>query len=171
MRVATMLGTAGLALLASGAAAQDVTYDYDKTANFAGFKTYAWVDGRNVKDELNHKRIVAAVDAQLAARGFTKVEAGASPDVLVAYNVGFGQEVQISGYAPGYRPAARWGSARAEQVLVGALGVEIVDAKTRTMTWRAIARKDLDEDASPEKRERNLNKAVAKMFEKYPPEA
>lgn len=169
MRIATMLATAGVALLATGAAAQDVTYDYDKTANFAGYKTYAWVEGRNIKDELNHKRIVAAVDAQLAAKGFTKVEASANPDVLVAYSVAIGQDVQISGYAPGYRPAARWGSARAERILVGALGVEIVDAKTKTAVWRAIAQKDLDENASPEKREKNLNKATAKMFEKYPP--
>ena len=171
MRVVTMLGSAALALMATAAAAQDVTYDYDKSANFSAYKTYAWVEGRNLKDELNHKRIVAAVDAQLAAKGLTKVEPGANPDVLVAYSVSIGQDVQISGYAPGYRPAARWGSARTERILVGALGVEIVDTKTKTAVWRAIAQKDLDENASPEKREKNLNKATAKMFEKYPPKA
>jgi hypothetical protein len=171
MRVATMVGTASVALLATSGWAQNVTYDYDRTADFTKLKTYSWVRGKNLSDELNHKRVVAAIDVQLAVKGFTKVDAAGNPDVLVAYHAAFGRDVQISGYAPGwgaYR-AGRWGSARTEQILVGALAVEMVDPRTRSTLWRGIASRDVDVDATPEKRERNLNKTAEKLFEKYPP--
>jgi hypothetical protein len=168
MRVATLIGTAGL-LLSTSAWAQDVTYDYDKTVDFSALKTYAWCRGVPVADELNHKRIVDAVEAQLAAKGFRKVEADASPDVLVAYHAGARQEFEVSGTGAGvYRPN-RWGSARVAQVAVGALAVEIVDSKTGSPVWRGVATKDLDLKASPEKREKNINKAAEKLFKNYPP--
>ena len=141
--------------------------------NFSQLKTYAWVRGTPVNDELNDKRIVAAVDAQLAARGFTKVEAAGDPDVLVAYHAGFGRDLQVSGSASGwggYRAGpGRWGSARVDQVLTGTLVVDMVNAKTRTIVWRGVATKDVDTKASPEKREKNINKTAEKLFKNYPP--
>ena len=119
MQMKTWLPMLGLALASATASAQKVTYDYDKATDFTKIRVYAWVHTREeVQDELNHKRIVAAVDSQLAAKGLTKVQEGGMADVLVAYGV---------------------------------------------------ASKDLDQSASPEKRDKNLNKAVAKMLEKYPP--
>jgi hypothetical protein len=166
MRVATLIGTAGL-LMSTSAWAQDVSYDYDKSVNFAALKSYAWAPDGNIQDELTHKRIVAAVDAQLAAKGLRRVEAGATPDVIVAYRAGVRQELQVNGYGA-YR-LNRWNSARVEQVPVGALLVELLDAKTRNVVWHGMATKDLDVDASPEKREKNINQAAEKLFKNYPP--
>jgi hypothetical protein len=166
MRVATMIGTAAL-LLSTSAWAQDVSYDYDKNVNFAALKTYAWVPDGNIQDELTHKRIIAAVDAQLAAKGMRQAEAGATPDVVVVYKAGVRQELEVNGYGA-YR-LNRWNSARVERVPVGALLVEMLDAKTKNVVWRGMATKDLDVDASPEKREQNINKAAEKLFKKYPP--
>jgi hypothetical protein len=172
MRLATIIGTAGL-LLSTAAQAQDVTYDYDKSADFAALKTYAWVRGTPVGDELNHKRIVAAVDAQLAAKGLRPVEPGGTPDVLVAYHAIFGREVEVTGMSSGwggYRwGAGRSGSARAQEILVGALVVDVVDARSRSIVWRGVASKEVDVKASPEKREKNNNTAAAKLFQHYPP--
>jgi hypothetical protein len=167
MRFATLIGTAGL-LLSTNVWAQDVSYDYDKTVDFTAFKTYAWTNGGNVQDELNHKRIVSAVNAQLTAKGLRQVEPGANPDVLVAYHAGTRRELEVSGAGVGaYRPG-RWGSARVAQVAVGALAVEISDSKSGSVVWRGVATKDLDLDASPEKREKNINKAAEKLFKSYP---
>lgn len=169
MRIATMVGTAGLALFSSSAMAQEISYDFDRSANFSSIKTYAWVTGHTVKDDLNHKRIVAAIDAQLAAKGLGKVEQSANPDVLVAYHVGFARDLQISGYGSTWGgPRSRPISARAEQVTVGTLAVDLRDAKTKSVIWRSSATRDVDADASPEKRDKNLNKAAEKMFEHYP---
>ena len=61
------------------------------------------------------------------------------------------------------------GTARAEQVVVGTLVVELIDAKTGSTIWRGIATRDVDVQASPGKREKNINKAAEKLFKHYPP--
>jgi Domain of unknown function (DUF4136) len=66
-----------IALLAGGVTAtmaQDVRYDYDKDKDFSKFKSYKWVSikGADQPDELTGKRIMAAVDAELATKGLTK---------------------------------------------------------------------------------------------------
>lgn len=169
MRIATLVATASLLLTAS-ALAQDVTYDYDKDADFAAVKTYAWTAGHNLSDDLNHKRIVGAIETQLAAKGLKQAAPGETPDVLVAYHAGVRQgDFQVSGTRGGlYRPG-RWGTARVEQVIVGVLAVEVIDATGNDVMWRGVATKDLDPNASPEKREKNINKAAEKLFKNYPP--
>ena len=165
MRIATLIGMAGL-LLSTNAWAQDVTYDYDKTADFTALTTYAWVNGTRVGDELNHQRIVSAVDSQLAAKGVHEVEAIANAELLVTYHALVTHEVAVSGNRLGVN---RWASARVQDVPVGALVVELTDASTHAVVWRGIASKDLDVKASPEQREKNINKAVEKLFKHYPP--
>ena len=167
-----MLCTAGLALLTTTAMAQDVTYDYDKTANFSGIKTYAWDGGSNVGDPLNHKRIVAAVDSQLAAKGLTKVDAAANPDVIVAYKAALTEDLEVNGTGYGrYAGLGRNGTARVQRVYTGTLFIGMFDAETRGLVWRGTASRQLDLDASPEEREKHLKKATEKLFKKYPPAA
>jgi hypothetical protein len=173
MRIGTLIAAAGLMLAAPAAVAQDVTYDYDKSADFSKLKTYTWIPGHNLQDELNHKRIVNAVDAQLAAKGLRKVESADKPDALVAYHASFNRDLQVNGFSSGwggYRFAPnRTGTARVEQILVGTLVVDVVEAANKTIVWRGTATKDIDVNASPEKRDKNINKAAEKLFKNYPP--
>jgi hypothetical protein len=77
--------------------------------------------------------------------------------------------LEINGYENRWAlPAGGPSRARLEPVPVGTLAIGIIDAKTRSMVWRAAATKDLDPGQSPEKWEKNLNKAVEKMFKQYP---
>jgi hypothetical protein len=177
LRTTTLLCTAGLMLLAGGAAAQDVNYDYDRRANFSAYRTYAWVGGTSQADNLNHARIVAAVDRQLAAKGLTQVDSTGNPDVLVLYQVALTEDLEVNAYdnrwaGPGWGGWGGWGGgpsrARVERVPVGTLVVGMIDAKTRSMVWRTSATKDLDLGDNPEKWEKKLNKAVEKMFKRYP---
>ena len=166
MRVATLIGTAAL-LLSTTARAQTVSYDYDRNADLGAIRTYAWVGG-NLEDELNHQRVVRAFDAQLAAKGLRKVEATEQPDVVIAYHAAFGREVQVTGSGwNGYR-VSRAGTARIEEVVVGSLALQLADARTGNVVWRGMATRDVDLDASPEQREKNIAKAVEKMLKYYP---
>jgi Domain of unknown function (DUF4136) len=170
--LATLVGSLGLALMSSTAMAQDVSYDYDKAADFSRLKTYAWVPGTNLRDELNHKRIMDAVDAQLVRKGLTRVDSPNQADVLVSYHTAFGTELQINGYGTGWGPRyRRTGSARVEEITIGTLAIVMMDGKSRDVLWRGITSKELDLDASPEKRDKNINKAAEKLFRKYPPQA
>ena len=161
--------------------AQKVSYDYEKSANFAGFKTYAMKDGTKVGQELIDARIVAAIDAQLAEKGLTKSDA--NPDVFVVYHVAFDKQKDISTYSSGYGGgygAYGWGWGGAgwaggsthttvRDILTGTLVIDIADAKKGQLAWRGMGVKEIDTDAKPEKRDKSINNAVKKIFKNYPP--
>jgi len=171
MRIGILVTTLTLALASATASAQTITYDYDKAADFSKFKTYAWTPGINSLDEFNRKRIVTAIDAQLTAKGLTKVDSGGNADMLVAYQTRADRDLQINAWGWGGTPRSgnRNGSARTEEIVNGTIVVDVIDAKTEAMLWRGIARKELDTNASPEKRDREVSKAVEKLFKHFPP--
>jgi Domain of unknown function (DUF4136) len=175
-----MLGLA-IALTPALAMAQKTSYDYDKTANFAGFKTYALKDGTKVGQPLIDDRIVAAIEAELAAKGLTKSDS--NPDMFVVYHVAFDKQKDIStfssGYAGGYGGYG-WGygggwagggttNTTVRDILIGTLVIDIADAKKGQVAWRGMGVKEVKTDANPEKRDKSINEAVKKIFKNYPP--
>jgi hypothetical protein len=165
MRVAFIAITA-LILLGTGAAAQEITTDYSK-ADFAHFKTYAWASGHGVVDESLNQSIVSSIDAQLSAKGLTKVSGGQDPDVLVSYDVVFDRDIRGVGFRNGLRNL-RWRSG-SKYVLMGMLVVNLVDSGTGAMVWRGLASGDVDANASPEKHDKKIHEVVRKIFRSYPP--
>ena len=176
----------GLALLAAAlpaiASAQKTTYDFDRSAPFAQFRTYTTKVGTPTKNELVDKSILAAIEGQLAARGFTRNDA--APDVVVLFHMAFDEQKDIStfssgpmygGYGYGYGWGGGWGAThtdvRVREIVVGTLAIDMVDAKTKQMAWRGLGTKEIDTNAKPDKREANINKAVEKIFRNYPPQA
>ena len=175
MRIAMFTTCVWLTLLGTMALAQSVTYDYDRAANFSNYKTYAWTRGTELTDELNHARVVRAIDAALVAKGLARVEPSANPDVLVAYHASFDKNLEITGSAHGWGPFGlggdRWGSARVQPVLVGTLVVDISDARTSAIVWRSLASSDIRPTDKPESRDKKIAKATEKMFKNYPPQS
>lgn len=176
MRIATFI--TGVLLLGAVTFAQSVNFDFDKSANFAAFRTYAWVPGAAVPDRFSNDRIVAAIDSQLALKQLREVGRSANPDLLVAYHAAFDRNLEITGFSSGWGgfrfPAAggySTGMARTNEIVTGTLIVDLVDARTRTIVWRGSAAKDIDPAAKPEQRDKNINRAAAKLFKNYPPQA
>ena len=169
----TSLVIAAVLLASIIALAQNITYDYDKSVDFSTLKTYAWIQGTEVPDQFNHARVVDAVSAQLASKGLKQVELSGHPDLWVAYHAVFDRDLRISGFSNGFGPyrlgGSRSGSARTEEILVGTLVVDLVDSQTSTILWRGIASKEIDVNANPSKRERNINRAAERLFKNYPP--
>jgi hypothetical protein len=167
-----------MALVPMAAFAQKTTYDFDKSAPFTAFKTYAMKDGTKSGHELIDKRLTEAIEAQMAAKGFTKNDA--NPDVFVVYHIAFDQQKDISSYSSGpmyggygWGWGGAWGATttdvRVREILVGTLAVDMIDAKKKQMAWRGLGTKEIDTHAKPEKRDTNINKAVEKIFKNYPP--
>ncbi len=173
----------GLLLVAAGTAlAQDVRYNFDKQANFEGFKTYKWVtlkDAAQVNPMVD-KQIREAVDAELAKKGLTPATAD-DVDLYVAYQAGVQKEKEFTtyntgwGYGPGWYGGGWYGggggmtTGQTSTILVGQLVLDMYQVQPKTLVFRSVASKTLDTDAKPEKQQKNLAKAVAKMLKNYPP--
>jgi hypothetical protein len=171
-----------LALFASlGAAvfAQQVHFDYDRSANFGTYQTYQWVDYRDVlvEDQILDRDIKRAVDAQLAGKGLRRVDSGG--DLLVGYKVGISQEKEFNslggwggpgGWGP---PFGGWGNSTVttSTIDVGKLTIGMYDPARQQLVWRGSASKTLDIKNDPEKNYHNLEKAMTKLFKSYPPGA
>jgi hypothetical protein len=172
MRMSMLVGLMAV-MLATSAAAQDVTWDYAKGTDFSRLKTYAWITGHPLTDPLNHQRVVSAIEAQLAAKGFTKVNSAEHPDALVAYHANFEKNFALDEFGSGLGGFPHFGGtwtrqARIEEITVGSLIVDIVDAKANNIVWRGMASKDIDVHAKPKDRDKQVNRAVEKMFRHYP---
>jgi hypothetical protein len=152
-----------------------VNHDFDKAADFSKYHTYAWREGTGTTSSLVQKRIVAAVDSQLAAKGLSKDES--NPDLLVYTHVRLDERTQAYTYSTGWGYGWGWyggmGSTQTtvEQIPVGMLLVDLVDAQRKELVWRGSATSDIDSEASAEKKEARINEALTKMFVNYPPGA
>jgi len=151
-------------------------YDYDKSANFSAYKTYAFTEESSDLglDEINTERILKAVENELAAKGFTKSE---NPDVLVDIHLKTEERVEATATTTGgaYR-YGYYGGVGMSQTTVnyneytdGSLFITIIDAATEKMAWHGVGTKTIDEGISPEKREQNISYAVKQILYNYPP--
>lgn len=160
--LATLLLLAALPLTA-----QSIDTDWDRSiTNFSQYKTYAWEKPiRPTSNPLMDQRIVAAVDAQLAAKGLRKVETGA--DLLVTYSAVVRKET--SGVVTGGGWRMRGGMTRIDPVTenTGTLIVDLATGQDKNLIWRGKASDTLSDKS--EKNAQKIDKAVAKMFKKYPP--
>ena len=160
-----------LVLFCSGAytLAQDVSYNYDRDVDFAGYKTYQWAEPRaGVANPLRDKDIRRAIEAQLAQKGLQKVESNA--DLAIQYQTGVDRERQLDAWTMG----PRWsGMARANTstIEVGTLVLNLYDREKKQLVWRGSVSKTLNVNRDPDKNYKNLEKAVAKLLKNYPPKS
>jgi hypothetical protein len=169
-------------LMSSVAVAQDVRYNFDKSADFAAFKTYKWVVVKDAPkvDELKDKQIKESLDTELAKKGLTKIDADTA-DLYIAYQAAVGSEKQFTSYNSGWDYGPGWyrggwygggggmTTGQTSTIYTGQLAVDMYDSKNHDLVWRGVVSKTLDPKANPEKQQKNLNKAVAKLLKNYPP--
>ena len=162
-----------LVCLGVAAFAQQVHFDYDRSANFSAYKTYRWVNYQEVQvgDQILDQDIKHAVDAQLAGKGLRRVES--SGDLIVGYQVAISQEKEFNslGGGPGWW-GGPWGNTRvtSSTIEVGKLVIGLFDPVTKQLVWRGAASKTLNISKDPDKNYRNLENAIAKVFRNYPPQ-
>jgi hypothetical protein len=167
---------------ASTAAAQDVRYNFDKQANFGSFKTYKWVaiKGAQPLSELVDRQVKAAVDAELAKKGLEKSESDAA-DLYIGYQGAVQTEKEYTsfdtgwGYGPGWYGGGWYGggggttTGQTSTIYVGQIAVDMYATGAKQLVWRGSATKTLDTKAKPDKQQKNLEKAMAKLLKNYPP--
>jgi Domain of unknown function (DUF4136) len=170
---------------AIGVLAQDVRYDFDKNKDFSKYKTYKWVPikGADQPDELTGQKLTAAVNAELATKGMTMTDSDTA-DLYIGYQTAIGTEKQFTSYNTGWGYGPGWGGGwygygggmsssstygSTSTVYVGQLDLSMYDPAAKQMVWRGTATKTLDPKAKPEKKEKNIGKAVKKLLKNFPP--
>jgi hypothetical protein len=160
---------------ASSSFAQQVKADYDRGANFAQYKTYSWQNVKT-KDPLDVDRIKNAVNAALAAKGWTQVDSGGDVSI-VAMEITHNQQTLNTFYDGfgggwGYRRFGGGGFGEAttttETYKVGTVVVDLFDTKTKQLVWRGSSSDTLSNNS--DKNIKNLDKGVQKMFKNFPPQ-
>jgi uncharacterized protein DUF4136 len=158
-----------LGVIASAAVAQDVKTDYDHHANFSQFHTYYW-EKVQTTDPLWQSRIQDAVDHELQAKGWQRVDGGADVAVTAVGSAHNQREYQTFYNGMG---GWRWGgfgetTTQVENYPVGTLVLDMYDAHSKQLIWRGSAQQSLSD--KPDKNEKKLEKAVDKMLEHFPPQ-
>ena len=163
-----------LAACASGAPV--VQTDHAPGVNFAQYKTYSWVEMPQTQSPLMQDKLVNAIDAQLSAKGLRRVPENGDVAVLGSWNSR--EEVSYSGTSFGFglggwggssggAVGTSTGSSHPKSKFVGALAVDIFDAKTKQALWRGTATGDVPE--SPQAIDAAIAKVIPQMFAKFPP--
>jgi len=170
-----------IALCLSMAACSSVKigYDYDKSAPFSNYKTYAFTEeALNLPvGDLNRDRVIRATENELSAKGFSKSD---SPDVLIDIHIKTEKKTEATatttgpgayGYYGRYRYAGGFSTTQVSynDYVEGTLFINMIDKSTEKIVWQGRGTKTLDQDASAEKREESINYAVKQIFSKYPP--
>jgi len=169
---------------ATTAVAQDVRYDFDKEKDFSKYHTYKWVPikGADQPDELTAKQVTAAIDSELATKGFTKTDSDTA-DLYIGFQTAIGSEKQFTSYSTDWGYGGGWGRGwygggmgssttygSTSTVYVGQLDLSIYDPAQKQLVWRGVATKTLDPKAKPEKKQKNITKAIQKLLKNFPPQ-
>jgi len=161
-----------LIFVAGNAAAQDVTYNAMPGTDFSKYHTYKWVEiaGGDRPNQIVDAEIKQAVDAQLTQKGLTKTD-DEKADLYVGYQVAVTHQQQWNAYGMGggWRFGGGMASATSSTINIGTLVLDMYDPSTKQLVWSGRATKTLDPSASQEKKQKNLNKAMAKLLKNYPP--
>ncbi|MEO9892760.1 DUF4136 domain-containing protein [Aurantibacter sp.] len=169
-----------LMLLASCTSVR-VLSDYDKEANFNTYKSYAFyktgIDKAHISD-LDKKRILRAIEAEMDTRGFEKSD---DPDILVSIFTKETEQVDIynnywgGGFGWGWSPfyyggfGPGWGGNNVRSRTEGSLYIDLIDAKNKELVWQGKGIGNLGNTAKIEKKEARIKEFVTEILEAYPP--
>ena len=177
----------GLSACATGFKA---TYDADPAHDFSGYQTFAWISENpmivgptnRVPNPLLEPKIMAAIEEDMAAKGYTKVDNPESADFVLSFTVGSREEIKVNSYPAtyagyGYRGAWGWGGpyygmateTQVRQYQKGLLALDVFDVKERRPVFHAVAEKSITE-SDRKKMDETIQAAVDAVVEAFPPQ-
>jgi hypothetical protein len=169
MKIKILMLTALLCFMSSVVSAQDVYVNSSPSANFSSYHSYAWGQQQNPNQIANSflaQEAQTQINNQLQSKGLKLVKETENPDLVVVGSGGMKTQTSYNAY--GMRMiGGGMGSITPEQNVIGTLIVDIYDVKAKELVWRGMSQGTLNEKNS-QKNMQLVDKAVAKMFKKYP---
>jgi hypothetical protein len=167
-------------------ATQRAHYDFDNSVDFAQYHHWAWLPepkkqasgDHRIDNPLTMQRIEAAVERNLAAKGFERSESDA--DFEVGYLVTVEKQLSSSGvggsfgfgrYSGGSGVGMSFGGPQIQirEYEEGTLILDITDAGSDKLIWRGSSTSRLGEARTPEDSERIINRMVEEILANFPP--
>ena len=173
-----------LLIMVTSCSSVRVATDFDKNANFSAYKTFAFfktgIDKAEISD-LDKRRILKAIEAEMLTKGFTKSE---NPDILISLFTKSNQRVDVynnswgfggwgwGGWGPwggGFGPGWGWGwnQPNVSTSTEGVLFIDLIDANKKELIWQGTGTGFLTQNM--EKKEARIQEFVSKIMENYPP--
>ncbi|KAF2083040.1 MULTISPECIES: DUF4136 domain-containing protein [Flavobacterium] len=162
-----------------------VTTDYDHSANFSEYKTFAVYDLKAQQgqvNQLNVDRVAKAIRNEMLAKGFTE---SSNPDLkvnavsILKNKTSVSANTDFYGYGGMYRPYGYWGGGammgganttfNTYDYVDGSLVIDIVSTKTDKLVWQGIGNAEID--SRPDNPEQFINDAIKKILTGFPPGA
>lgn len=162
-----------------------VTSDYDHSANFSQYKTFAVYDLKAQEgqvNQLNVDRVTNAIRNEMLAKGFTESD---NPDLkvnavsILKNKTSVSSNTNFYGYGGMYRPYGYWGGGammgganttfNTYDYVDGSLIIDIVSTKTGKLLWQGIGNSEID--SKPDNPEEFINAAIKKILTNFPPGA
>jgi hypothetical protein len=143
-------------------------------ASFEGLRSYSWLmisdsagAGEMPANPLMRQRLIRAVDSELAAKGYERIESDA--DFLVSYYAFTQQQIQWDAFDATTRYLGGMPIMRNEWNQ-GTLVLIILDPDRNRVQWLGWA-DDAVDPTRPDKMAEMINNAVTKILAEFPPES
>lgn len=172
------------AVLLLAACAKTPDWDYDKSANFSNYKTFAWMPSASLTKNVNNyqisglmeKRVREAVNNELQKQNMQLVDV-AQADVLINYHASVDTKIDIDTVNVGY--GARWNywnmgyntQTTTREYEVGTLIIDVIDSASKQLIWRGAKEGRLKKNQTPSQREAAIKETVANILSNFPPKA
>lgn len=151
---------------------------------YKSFKVVQFVNEEDLQakkfptNELNKKRVENAISSQAILKNLNDNE---DADILLLWSVNvdlqrsYSTHTNYNGggymgyrgrYGGGYGMGSSYSTTQVNDAIIGILSVAAIDAETEELLWLGTGQKEINRTS--DKAEQNINKVVAKIFEKYP---
>jgi Domain of unknown function (DUF4136) len=166
----------GISLLA-GCTTLRTGNDFDRTASFAHYRTYAWLPREHFanRDPLIVRHAHEAIDSEMKNKGFLPAEEGHAPDFVIDFTIGSHERTDVQSYPAVYRAPWGWGRRYyGDQIDVrryreGVLAIDVFDGESHQPIWTGWATKqltqsDMENSAAP------IRTAASAVLAAFPPQ-
>jgi hypothetical protein len=162
-----VLITCVFCLVAGSLWAQQVSVNYNHSASFTQYHTYAW--GSNNTNQIQNSILAQVaqqdIDNAMSQKGLQKVLESQNPDLILTASGG--EKEQTSWNAWGMRGiGGGMGGISPQQNVDATMIVSLYDLKEKSLVWRGIAEDTLSNNGN--KNQQLVEKAVQKMFKQWP---
>lgn len=185
MRTITRVATAAVvaaAMLAGCESTPQVGSDVDRSANFAGYHSFALVPRNRAvmsfpPDAMHNPLVVSRIEDEikqgLQRKGYALEGDPLRADFVVDFTIGAQERIDVRTVPGGWGAGPMWAGTPwandldVRQYREGTLAIDVFDVKTRRPVWhgwaqKELTRKDIEQSAAP------IHEAVESVLAKFP---